>query len=1255
MTNALQTALVCALVLVPVTVCAGESRRLDGTTPAERGMALTRFVASVRPEPKDENVPKQSAPCYAARLVLGEDVTYALEKLDASVSYQLAKGRDRIAKQAAYDAAPDKTGLKRPGAALDPFDKAALMNTYFLGKDKIPAHTAKKIRDYVCLYHDHKALEGYARGAWNYKLMLDASGFLAAEEWPDLVDRAGLNATQIQAATRKRLVADLDTIARLNHGEYGAPIYLAVNLSAIRMLAEFARDEDLRNRAALTLDAMLLDIACTWNQGLNVGSASRAKYWHSTDTGPDSMASTAAAAWVFFGAHRPIAEAGIGYAHSFWMAAPGRYQLPEPIIRVAQERGKPFLHHAYVARMDGANVHRFTWHTPSYSLCSQWDQPGTPTSGLYKESRRMMLKWLSDKPSSTFAVCMENPHRPYNLAEKKANQLGYGENGFAQYMQHEGTMLGLYAVPEEVTERNRTFPYPYHRLYAPFPTTGSIRERMEKDGWVFCHNGSMLMAFHCIKPWTWGKKWGNHDMLWCDARRNGWILETSPLDPFAGGGTTKELERFAKAVLTKTIIDADAIDADQPVLRYRNLAGRTLEFRWQPHAAPYAAHQTIDGKAREFSDEWLLFNPWVKQKTGGPLVIEIGGERLSYDFATWTRTHPMQASFENGFPDERNTAPANEIVVHVSPRGDDHNSGDVDNPFATPHREIEDLPASAKRSPKAHVRIVLDGGRYEIEQPLVIGRHHVPPQGSLSIVSAEGKTAVISGGRRIDGWSLAADGSWTVTLPDVASGRWTFRELFVGGQRRPRVRHPDEGYLRIHEAFPDKRSGFTFRPGELPNQWQAGGELVFLHDWSISRIPVRNVAHGARRVTVAFPIGDGADHYKIDHFERHPRYFVENHSLFLDAPGEWFLDERTGVLTYRPQPGETPEVTDVVAPRATALLIVAGEADDPVRHVNLRGLHLEHCGWQLPEGGYAEGQATVHERRDGSPQQHLRQFVPVAVQFELADDCSVTHARIAHLGTSGIAFGSRTQRCRLEDSTIEDVAGNGINLGEDTARAVNNRAWWQSAPDQVAVGHVIAHNRIEHCGQQFFGAVGVWVGIARDITLANNEITRLPYTGISLGWMWNPTPTPAGNNVVRDNHIHHVMQKLSDGGGIYTLGCQPGTRLVGNRIHDVPLNVGRAESNGMFLDEGSDQIAIEDNVIYNIDRSPLRFHKAQHMVVRGNTLVVPEADIPPLRYVNTNPGNVEQIDNHIAPAAEFDAGRIEPPPTGPRAERRPTR
>jgi hypothetical protein len=614
-----------------------EIERIDGGTCLERGEALVRYVALIRPDPRQENDPKASAPCYAARLVLGIDVDYAVARLDAAVVDQIARGRTQIEALRAYDALPVKAGKKRPEVKLDPFHKVALVNTYFLGKARIPDATARRIRDYVALWGDHRELTGYAREAWNYKLMMDASGFLAAEQWPELVDREGLAAPAILVATRGRLFAGFDEITKRNFSEYGAPIYMGVNLSAVRMLVDFARDGEMRKRAAMALDAMMVDIACTWNGGYNTGSASRAKYWESTDTGPDNMASTAASAWVWFGARRAIRASGSGWIHSFWMATPGTYQVPEMIVAVANERSKPFVHRSYVAAMENVKVHRMTYHNRNYSLCSQWDQAGDPTSGLYKEGRRHMLKWHSDKPSSTFAVCMENPARPYALQEKRANALGYGENAFAQYFQHEGTLLGLYAVAEKVETRKREFDYPYCKMYVPFPTTGSIVERKEMNGWVFCHNGTMLMAFFSAKPCHWGKRWGNNDMLWCEARRNGWILETSELAPFAGGGVQAELSRFAEAVLSKTERNVARIDDANPFMEYRTLSRTLMQFDWQPHAAAYVDQLKVDGKPVVFSNDDLHRNPWVAQKVGEPLVIRHGGKRLTFDFGKWER------------------------------------------------------------------------------------------------------------------------------------------------------------------------------------------------------------------------------------------------------------------------------------------------------------------------------------------------------------------------------------------------------------------------------------------------------------------------------------------------------------------------------------------------------------------------------------------------------------------------------------------
>ena len=71
-----------------------------------------------------------------------------------------------------------------------------------------------------------------------------------------------------------------------------------------------------------------------------------------------------------------------------------------------------------------------------------------------------------------------------------------------------------------------------------------------------------------------------------------------------------------------------------------------------------------------------------------------------------------------------------------------------------------------------------------------------------------------------------------------------------------------------------------------------------------------------------------------------------------------------------------------------------------------------------------------------------------------------------------------------------------------------------------------------------------------------------------------------------------MLQQLSDGGGIYTLGWQPGTILRGNLIHDTDRLHGRSDQNGIFFDEGSKGFLVEDNVIFGTPGGgPIRFNQ----------------------------------------------------------------
>lgn len=560
--------------------------------------------------------------------------------------------------------------------------------------------------------------------------------------------------------------------------------------------------------------------------------------------------------------------------------------------------------------------------------------------------------------------------------------------------------------------------------------------------------------------------------------------------------------------------------------------------------------------------------------------------------------------------------------LHVSPSGDDQNPGTAERPLRTLAR-ARDL----VRSAEGDATILLRGGTHVLSEPLVLTlQDSAKANATITYAAAAGEKVVISGGRAITGWRQ--EGELLVADLPASAGPWRFRELFIAGERRPRARQPNEGYFRVEQAGPDNRTSFSFRAGDLqPLAGPHEAEVVFLHDWSTSRVRIHDLDPESRVVRLADPIGPGSPHYQISHFEPHPRYFVENAKQYLDAPGEWFLDSQAGKLFYAPRAGETAENLQAVAPWLETLIEVRGDAQagQAVRGLRFKDLAFSYCRWNIPEHGYAGGQAGFHEARDGKTTWPRRVPIPAALTFDLAEDCRLENCRFEHLGGSGVYFRQQCHNNHVTACTFHDIAANGVMIGETITRT------GPDGSDLVCRGNVVSESLVERCGALFYGAVGVWVGIAAETTIAKNEIRHLPYTGVSAGWRWDTQPTGCRDNAVRDNHIHHVMQILSDGGGIYTLGRQPGTVLAGNRIHDVPLNLGRAESNGMFLDEGTSLIAVENNTIYQIEKSPIRFHKAEKVTLRGNRLITAPG-VPPFRYNNADPDSMVMEGNEIVEA-----------------------
>jgi hypothetical protein len=517
-------------------------------------------------------------------------------------------------------------------------------------------------------------------------------------------------------------------------------------------------------------------------------------------------------------------------------------------------------------------------------------------------------------------------------------------------------------------------------------------------------------------------------------------------------------------------------------------------------------------------------------------------------------------------------------------------------------------------------RILIHDGRHELAAPIVIDPA-LAGEG-LTIGSAGSSSPILSGGRVIGDLYVHEDGTWRTVIDDVRRGLWRFEEVFADLEPRTHARHPNEGYARVVTAGPDNRTSFTFDPAEIPaHLLDPGAEIVFLHDWSTSRIRIAGMDGPTNTITLANPIGCAAPHYAITNFEPHPRYFVEGGTSLVDVPGEWALDRISGQFAYMPMPGERVDQIRLIAPVAPMLLSIRGSPVSAVSNVQVHGLRFAHVSWPVPPRGYAEGQASFYDDRDSPGSDGIRDAVPAAIELAWARGCRIESCTITSVGGSGIWIGEGCRDCRVVGSIVRTTGANGIMLGETGSRLVDGEPWWQANPQQVASGNSVRHCLVERCGRRFFGAVGIWIGLAERTTVAGCEIRDLPYTGVSVGWRWDEAPTPCRDNVIEANHIHHVMQTLSDGGGIYTLGRQPGTVLRGNAIHHVQQNAGRAPSNGIFFDQGTMDILVERNIIWAIDTTPIRWHWTYQNTVRDNTFVLHEGQ----RMAHYNRAKAEDI------------------------------
>ncbi|MCX7016184.1 MAG: right-handed parallel beta-helix repeat-containing protein [Candidatus Sumerlaeota bacterium] len=575
-------------------------------------------------------------------------------------------------------------------------------------------------------------------------------------------------------------------------------------------------------------------------------------------------------------------------------------------------------------------------------------------------------------------------------------------------------------------------------------------------------------------------------------------------------------------------------------------------------------------------------------------------------------------------------------AFYVAPNGNDTWSGKLaepapqgnDGPFATLEKARDAVRALKAAGLQAPVDVVLRGGVYNLDKPLVL----VPEDGGtkdcpITWRAKEGERVVLRGAKKITGWKLWKDGIYQADLKAQGLKGLQFHQLFYHSSTQPQAEfasrqvlarfpnvdpeHPrNGGNLYTAATSPKPRDQVAYIEGDIPfDQWkdmsQAEVVSTYMRGWQFCITPILSVDQQAHVLNVKQVRGQ---------FLKLVRYFIQNVLDALDSPGEWYLDTKTSVLYFYPPDGKIEE-GEVLVPLLDNIVEVRGALPYPYSALNVSYKGPRDKA-PMPENAPAPKPVEFLNLR-GLDFECAEQD---ALRIAGAQDCQVVSCRVTNVGNVGVNLGAATTSFWEEGNprrvpATGQIAGAGgggqILLFQDPClrtRVAGCDVWSVGCEGIMLFG---ADNIAENCHVYNIGLYAKdapCINLEGDRNVARkNTLHDCPRCAVFLKGV---------DNVVEFNDVHHTVLETCDMGAIRMV--QRNAYLRGNiiRYNKVLYTQGygfrwqdgmRYESPffswGVYLDDYTCGTTVEGNIIAGAGRGGVDIHGGGGNTVVNNVIV----------------------------------------------------